>query len=107
MIVYLLKIFFLILWQANWSLIILRMNVQQSALICFQKFQNIIQKKLYPISLNYFISWGWATNKKNWKFFLNKKNNNKIKFNFNTPYSKFLKKEIQIIFGHLILFIII
>ena len=68
----------------------------ECAAVCSYMFPEISEhnsKKLYPISLNYFISWGWATNKNNWKFFLNKKNNNKIKFNFNTPYSKFLKKR--------------
>ena len=52
-------------------------------------------KKLYPIPLNYFISWGWATNRKNWKFFLNQKKNKKINFNLKTPYSKFLKKKFK------------
>tara|TARA_B100001093_G_scaffold496161_1_gene541470 strand:- start:7729 stop:8559 length:831 start_codon:yes stop_codon:yes gene_type:complete len=68
----------------------------ECAAICSYMFPEISEynsKKLYPILLNYFISWGWATNKKNWEQFLNKKKNKKIKFNVNTPYSKFLKKK--------------
>jgi hypothetical protein len=66
------------------------------AAICSYMFPEISEsnsKKLYPLSLNYFISWGWATNRGNWKFFLKKKKNKKIYFNFNTHYKKFLKNK--------------
>ena len=70
----------------------------ECAAICSYMFPKISEhnsKKLYPILLNYFISWGWATNNKNWKLFLNKKKNKQIDFNLKTPYSKFLKKKLD------------
>ena len=70
----------------------------ECAAICSYMFPKISEhnsKKLYPILLNYFISWGWATNNKNWKLFLNKKKNKQIVFNLKTPYSKFLKKKLD------------
>ena len=70
--------------------------IKECAAICSYMFPDISEndsKKLYPIPLNYFISWGWATNKKNWKFFLSQKKKRKINFDLKTPYSKFLKKK--------------
>ena len=68
----------------------------ECAAVCSYMFPEISEynsKKLYPILLNYFISWGWATNRKNWKLFLDKKKNKRIKYNIKTQYSKFLKKK--------------
>jgi hypothetical protein len=68
------------------------------AAVCSYMFPEISEshsKKLYPVLLKYFISWGWATNRKNWKLFLDRKKNKRINFNLNTPYSKFLKKKLN------------
>ena len=53
----------------------------ECAAVCSYVFPEISEhnsKKLYPILLNYFISWGWATNRKNWKLFLSKKKTKKL-----------------------------
>tara|TARA_X000000368_G_C22984800_1_gene691624 strand:+ start:523 stop:1353 length:831 start_codon:yes stop_codon:yes gene_type:complete len=61
--------------------------------VCSYMFPEISQKdsnKLYPLSLNYFIPWGWATNRENWKNFLLKRKNKKILFKNKTIYSRLI-----------------
>lgn len=65
------------------------------AAVCSYMFPEISQKnskKLNPIKLNYFIPWGWATNRENWNDFIKNKKKNKIQYNFSTIYSKILNK---------------
>ncbi len=63
--------------------------------ICTYMFPQISQKNsssLFAIPLNHFIPWGWAINKNNWNIFIKNKNNNLIKYNKKTIYSKILNK---------------
>lgn len=65
------------------------------AAVCSYMFPEISQKnskKLNRIKLNYFIPWGWATNRENWNDFIKNKKKNKIQYNFSTIYSKILNK---------------
>jgi len=66
----------------------------ECAAICSYMFPEISKtnsKRLYPIMLKYFISWGWATNRKNWLNFIQNKRLNKINFDKKTIYTKLLK----------------
>lgn len=63
--------------------------------VCSYMFPEISQhnsNKLYPLLLNYFISWGWGTNRKNWKNFLIMKKRKKIELNIKTIYSQIINK---------------
>jgi len=57
----------------------------------FPEISKTNSKRLYPIMLKYFISWGWATNRKNWLNFIQNKRLNKINFDKKTIYTKLLK----------------
>ena len=58
----------------------------------FPEMSKSNSNKLYPLSLNYFIPWGWATNKNNWKNFLIMKKKKQIKYNSRTIYTKLINK---------------
>lgn len=66
----------------------------ECAAICSYMFPGISKtnsKHLYPIVLKYFISWGWATNRKNWLSFIQNRKLNKINYDKRTIYTKLLK----------------
>lgn len=63
--------------------------------ICSYMFPEISERnsnKLYSMPLKYFIPWGWATNRENWKIFIKNKKKNLISYEKETLYSKILKK---------------
>ncbi len=63
--------------------------------ICSYMFPEISEQNsniLYPMTLKYFVPWGWATNKENWKKFIENKKKNLISYEKKTLYSKILRK---------------